>query len=196
MPLKRKLPPPKKPASTKGGVDEFGLSIRERAFADYCLEGQAASAAYVKAGYTAKNDNVAGVSASRMLRKARVVSYMETRAKALRESLNITPERVLKEVARIAFLDPLELVDATGKFRPLAQMSEDARRAITDMEMDEKGNVVKVKASGKSAAQDKLMRWLRLYREVELPPPGAPQRHEVHLTIDPGEAYRRMLNRG
>lgn len=194
---KRKKPP-EAPAK-KGGVDEFGLLIRERLFADYYLVDQNASSAYRLAGYTAKNDNVAAASASRMLGRAKVAAYIEMRAKVVRDALQITQERVLEEVARMAYFDPGKCFNSDGTLKALKDLDEDTRRAISGFDVVELGGgkkgfgVMKVRVE-KSVALDKLMRYLRLFKEVEIPVGGTiVHKHEGTVKMAPDDAYRRML---
>lgn len=183
----------------KGGVDEFGLNIKQRAFADYYLIDQNASAAYVKAGYTAKNENVAAANASALIRTHKVAAYIEQRRKKVLDKLEISQERVLAEVARLAYFDLSKCYGPDGKILPLAEMDEDTRRAIASIELDA-GVVTKLRGHDKHSALDKLMRFLQLYKEVQVPPggmnigpPPPGSKMEVTVKVSPDEAYRRML---
>jgi phage terminase small subunit len=178
-PKKRKRPPPtqqarptKKPPREKGGVDEFGLTIRERAFADLYLIDQNGSAAYVRAGYTARNENVAAACASRLLTRAKVKKYIELRMKALHDKFAITQERVLGELARMAYVNVQDLFDESGNLLPIKQLPEDVARAILSVEVTEAAggdktivlNTKKVKTD-KTAALRLLGQHLKLFTE-------------------------------
>lgn len=171
-PKKRKLPPPKKPPPEKAGVDEFGLNIRERAFADLYLLDQNASAAYVKAGYTAKDDNVAGAGACRLLKRVSVKKYIDLRLAKLHDKFAITQERVLGEIARMAYVDVADLFDAAGNLLPIKQLPSDVSRAILSVEVVEMAgadktvtlNTKKVKLD-KTAALRLLGQHLKLFTD-------------------------------
>jgi len=51
--------------------------------------------------------------------------------------LDISVERVIRELARVAFFDPLEFWNEDGTVKPLHEMSEDARRAIVGLDVAE-----------------------------------------------------------
>lgn len=174
---KRKLPAPPKqqPArrrKEKAGVDEFGLDIRQRAFADLYLIDQNASAAYVRAGYTAKNENVAAASASRLLTTAKVRNYVEFRLKKLHDKFAITQERVLGELARMAYVNVQDLFDAAGNLLPIKDLPEDVARSILSVEVTEAAsgdkvltvNTKKVKTD-KTAALRLLGQHLKLFTD-------------------------------
>jgi phage terminase small subunit len=57
---------------------EGNLTPRQQRFVEEYLVDLNATRAYTRAGYRAKNDNVAAVSASRLLRNAKVRAALET----------------------------------------------------------------------------------------------------------------------
>lgn len=92
--------------------------------------------------------------------------------KAIKERLgqhNITIERVLSELATMAYLDPADLLDDNGMVRPLSEMPEKARRAIAGMdielETDNRGRVVKLRIPQKTKALELLGKYLGLFVE-------------------------------
>jgi phage terminase small subunit len=93
-----------------------------------------ASAAAIRAGYSPKT---ARVQAADLLTKPSIAKAIaEAQAKALAKS-EVTVERTIAEYARLAYLDPATLFDAQGKPLPIAEMPEDARRAIVSLEIEE-----------------------------------------------------------
>ena len=79
-------------------VDEFGLNIRQRAFAEQYLLDLNATAAYLRAGYVAKNNNVAAASSSALLRIPKVAAYIGAKIKKVQGKLGISLERTLMEI--------------------------------------------------------------------------------------------------
>ena len=55
----------------------------------------------------------------------------------MNSKLDISVERVIRELARVAFFDPLEFWNEDGTVKPLHEMSEDARRAIVGLDVAE-----------------------------------------------------------
>jgi hypothetical protein len=49
----------------------------------------------------------------------------------------VTVERVIKEMARIAFSDPRAMFDDSGRMVPIKEMSDEAAAALASFEVDE-----------------------------------------------------------
>ncbi len=86
------------------------LNEKQRAFVREYLVDLNASKAYVRAGYKARNKRVAESAGSALLRvhevKAEIDAAMEERGKRTK----VTADRVLLEIERMAFFDPIDLV--------------------------------------------------------------------------------------
>jgi len=146
--------------------DEHGLLKQQRDFADAYLADpdRNAKAAYIKAGYAAR-DNAAEVSACQLLRRPQVAAYIALRTaeerKKAEKNFDITQERVLSELAGIAYCDPADLYDEDGKLLPIRDMPERVRRAIASIEHGKDG--VKIKLWSKTQGADMLAKHLNLY---------------------------------
>jgi phage terminase small subunit len=79
------------------------LTPKEERFKNEYLIDLNGGAAYLRAGYRAKNGNVARVQASRLLAKPNVKAAIEARMKELQEKTGVTQEMVVKELALLAF---------------------------------------------------------------------------------------------
>lgn len=84
----------------------------------------------------------------------------------------LTVDRVISEIARIAFFDIGEAFDAEGRLKPLHMMSAHARRAINGLEVttlradgEAIGTLSKIKASDKLKAQELLGRHLGMFND-------------------------------
>lgn len=84
----------------------------------------------------------------------------------------VTVERVLREIARLAFFDIRKLVDEEGKPRPLQELDDDTAAAIAGLEVARVGNaeigigeVLKFKIADKNSALDKLAKHLQMFTE-------------------------------
>ena len=148
--------------------DEHGLTSQQRAFADaYVADPERnAKRAYITAGYQARAAS-ADANASRLLRQDRVAAYValcesKARAKAERDH-GITQDRLLTELAGIAYADPAEMYDEDGRLLPIHQMPERARRAISSIEYGKDG--VKIKLWSKTQGADMLAKHLNLYEQ-------------------------------
>lgn len=107
-PVKRAQP--RKAKTTSLQAAQKPLAPKVLRFIDEYLIDMNASAAYKRAGYTAKG-NSAEVNASRLLRKAQVAQEIATRRDKTAEKLQITREDALESAWLIVKADPRELVE-------------------------------------------------------------------------------------
>lgn len=138
-----------------------GVTPKQEAFVREYLIDLNATAAYGRAGYTAKG-NGAEVNAARLLRNAQVAAAVATAMQERGERTRVTADRVLTEIERLAMLDPSALVSVK---RPadIAKLPEDVRRAIVGWSWDAKGRF-QVKLA-KEAALQMLGRHHRLFND-------------------------------
>lgn len=101
-----KKPTPKKrvPAKRVPGAP----NPKMLAFVEQYLVDLNATQAAIRAGYSAKT---AGAQAFKLLQKAEILNALDMRRRELAKTTGVTPERVVEELARIAFADPRELVE-------------------------------------------------------------------------------------
>jgi len=148
-----------------------GITPKQRRFVDEYLIDLNATRAAVRAGYTSNNANVVG---PRLLQHAGVAAEIAKARAQLAEKMEITRERVLKEVARLAFSDHRKLLNADGSPKLLHELDDDTAAAIAGIEVTERvlpgGDgrtevVSKIKLWDKNAALDKLCKHLGLTAE-------------------------------
>jgi phage terminase small subunit len=151
-----------------GQRDEQGLTKQQRAFVDaYLADPQRKAGRAYESVYTARGQ-IAREKASRMLAtNGNVASYVamreaETRAKAAK-SHDVTQERLLTELAGIAYADPAEMYDEDGKLLHIKDMPERIRRAIASVEYSDSG--AKIKLWSKTQGADMLAKHLNLYEK-------------------------------
>lgn len=87
--------------------------------------------------YGAKNDNVAAVEGSKLLRNPKVAPYLQRVLQKAAADAEVTVERVLLELKRMAYVDVGEAFDRDGYLKPLKEIPEDVRRAIVAIESKE-----------------------------------------------------------
>lgn len=145
------------------------LNEKQKRFADEFLIDLNATQAAIRAGYAKAS---AHSQASDLLKNPKVVAYLATKRERLQGKLEVTQERVLQELARIAFFDSGNLFDDAGEPIPLSSMDEDTRRAIVGVELVTKGNdamgygeVQKIRLADKKGALDSLSRHLGLFND-------------------------------
>jgi phage terminase small subunit len=150
-----------------------GLSPKQERFVSEYLIDLNATQAAIRAGYAAGSASVAG---ARLLANVRVKAEIERRAQAISRRLEITQERVLRELAAIAMSDPRRLYHADGRLKPPSEWDDETAAAISAVEVEELyagrgedrvaiGHVRKVKRFDKVRALELLGRHLRLFEE-------------------------------
>lgn len=148
------------------------LTPRQQQFVDeYQLDLNATQAA-IRAGYSPRT---AAAQASRLLINVKVAEAVSQARKERSRRLEISKDRVLQELARIALLDPGDLFDLAGNLLPVHAMPEDTRRAIASLEvleMKDGPTVHRVKLLAKKGALDSLARHLGLFDENRAPKEG------------------------
>ncbi len=85
------------------------LSDKHRAFVREYLKDQNATQAYIRAGYSSKG---AGVAAHKLLKNANISDAIATGQAKLLDLANITAEKNLRAIAKIAYSEELFVKDA------------------------------------------------------------------------------------
>lgn len=152
------------------------LSEKQRRFVREYLQDCNATQAAIRAGYSPKSANVNG---PRMLVNAGVAAEISRQQAEKVKQLDISADRVLKEVARIAFSDMRDYVEVTAKgvrAKPMDELTDDQAAAVAEVRdvIVGKRRTTRIKLHDKLAALEKLSRHLGLYREevVTTPPQG------------------------
>src|SRR5215471_13232656 len=117
---------------SKSITKKLGVRQRRTRFAKEYLKDKNATRAAKAAGYSEKSAHVLGC---RLLKDPNVRSQIESLLEKVNAKLDISVERVIRELARLAFFDSLEFWNEDGTVKPLHEMSEDARRAIAGLEV-------------------------------------------------------------
>lgn len=140
------------------------MTAQMKLFADYFLESNKATDAARRAGYKQPHN-----AANRLLRHPEVAAYLASKQKKLSDKLEISAERVLREVARIAFSDVTDYIELKHNqvtIKDFKKLSEDQSRAIASVKKTLDGTEFKL--HDKVAALDKLCRHLGLFKEKEV----------------------------
>jgi len=139
-----------------------GLKRRERRFVEEYLVDLNATRAAVRAGYSEKT---ATSIACRLMKKEAIGAAVRAGMDERSKRTQITADRVLRELARIAFADIRSFTERDGSAltaKSLAALSDDDSAAIAEMSGTD-GKTFKVKLHDKKHALDKIARHLGLY---------------------------------
>ena len=142
------------------------LNTRQQKFVEHYLITGMVSEAAIRAGYSPASAWSAG---SRLKRNPKVAYAIRVgRANEARRA-QIAHERVLLELARIAFSDIGEVLDWTGgddiTLRPRREISPHQRAAIAEITPGRMGKGPRIKLHNKARALDTLARHLGLFEK-------------------------------
>jgi phage terminase small subunit len=145
------------------------LSQKQQAFVrEYLIDLNAAAAAR-RAGYCKNRADAMGWE---NLRKPEIAAAIQTAKDKRAERTEITQDRVLKEYARLAFLDPRSFSDDEGNLLPLHKLSDDAAAAISGFdaklmvgEAGETCEILKYKFVDKRASLSDVAKHLGLFEK-------------------------------
>lgn len=110
------------------------LTLREARFVDEYLKDLNGKEAAIRAGYSARS---AYRIAHELLQRPVVSAAMTAAMAARAERTGITVDRVLRELARVAFFDPRRLLNADGTPKQISDLDDDTAAALAGMDVTE-----------------------------------------------------------
>ncbi len=146
------------------------LTPKQAAFVDEHAVDMNATQAAIRAGYSKRT---AKEQATRLLSNVHVAAAIAEGRAARSERVGITADRVLQELARVAFFDIRKALNPDGTMKPLSELDDDTAAAIAGIDLSEIrdgegtpiGVLKKIKIADKLAALDKLARNLGLLQD-------------------------------
>ncbi len=146
------------------------LTPKQSAFVEEFACDLNATQAAIRAGYSAKT---AKEQATRLLSNVHVAAEIAKGRAARSERTGISADRVLQELARIAFFDVRKALNPDGTMKPLDELDDDTAAAIAGLDIAEIrdgegmpiGTLKKIKIADKLVALDKLARNLGLLQD-------------------------------
>lgn len=135
------------------------------------LNGRAAA---IRAGYSPRNPHAAEVQAARLLARPDIAAAVAAgKAKQL-AALDITAEKVLREIARLSFSDLRTLFDQDGNLKSIHTLNADEAACIASLEVVKKNltagdgqmdTVIKLKVWDKTRSLEMLAKHFALLTE-------------------------------
>jgi phage terminase small subunit len=110
------------------------LTTRQQRFVEEYMVDCNATQAAVRAGYAAKTANREG---SRLLSNVDIAAAITAARAAQTGRAEVTADRVLREYARLAFLDIRKAFDEHGNLKPVHELDDDTAAAIAGLEVEE-----------------------------------------------------------
>ena len=151
------------------------LTTRQKQFiAALPLVDWVASEAIKKAGYNPKNDEVAMVMGSELLKVPKVSEAIEKIKEARLKKMGIHAEKILSDRVRVARADVREFFNPNGTLKPTTEWTDEMAGCVGGLEVietfegkgDEKiwtGYLKKLKLNDRNPAQRDLMDHARLF---------------------------------
>ena len=162
-------------ACVKGG-DDVKLTPKQMRFVDEWLIDFNGKQAAIRAGYSAKT---AEATAARLLRNVKVQAEIARRQKDLQKRTEISQDRVVKELARVAFADATDYAQVetrivekddgtevsyqTVTLKNTAELSPEQRAAIAGIKQGANG--IEVKLCDKLKALELLGRHIGMFND-------------------------------
>lgn len=143
------------------------LTDKQKRFCEEYLVDLNATQAAIRAGYS---EDTARSIGSENLTKPDIQEYIQERQKQLQNRLEITQEKVLQELAKIAFVDIREVFGPDNQLHDMRQLDDNTSAAVSTVKTNEimsDGMVIghsrEVKFHSKINALDLLGKHLGLY---------------------------------
>ncbi len=152
------------------------MTDAQKRFCDEYLIDLNATRAYKVAYSRCKKDETANVNGSKLLRNAKVQEYISAKQKEIEKRTEVTQDMVIKELAKIAFLDIRKLYTENGQLKNVADIDSDTAGAISSLETLEEyegfgndrekiGDTQKVRLLDKTKALELLGKHLGMFKE-------------------------------
>lgn len=159
------------------------LTAKQQRFVDEYLIDLNATQAYIRAGY--KNYDSAGVEANKTLNIPKVRQAVDEAMAERSKRTGVTQDRVLLEIAKMAFLNIDDVVDLkTGKIKPNAKKEDLACIQSIKIKPTEYGEEREIKFYDKKGSLELCGKHLGMFKDkVELEADM-----DLNITIDYGNS--------
>jgi len=148
---------------------------QERFCREYVIDFNATQAA-IRAGYSKRSSSTHGY---RLLKNDEIQTRIKEIAQDAVDRVSLRQDRVLEEIARVAFADIRKLFNADGTLIPIADLPEEVAAALGSVDIQTSDDDVpvtttKIRMADKLKALEQLGRYFKLFTdqvEVTAPKP-------------------------
>lgn len=140
---------------------------------EYISNGLNATKAAISVGYSKKTAHVQG---HRLLNNAKIATEIKQKTETILGKIDITAEKVLQEIAKMAFLDPRKLFASDGSLIPIHELDDSTAMSVAGLEVNELfegtgdqkqayGLCKKIKIADKGQNLERLGKHLKLFTD-------------------------------
>ena len=147
----------------------MSLNDKQRRFVDEYLLDLNATQAAIRAGYSVKT---AGQQGERLLKNVEIQKMIKERMSDREQRTEITQDRVLQELAKLAFLDVRKAFNSDGTLKGITELDDDTAAAVAGLDVIEMNSeegktccLKKIKLSDKRAALELIARHLGMFND-------------------------------
>lgn len=123
------------------------MTNAQKRFCDEYLIDLNATRAYKVAYPNCKKDETANAASSRMLRNVMVQNYISKKQKEREQRTEITQDRVIEELARIAFFNIKDIYNEKGQLKSINELDDSTARAISSIKVLQKAGAMKIEVN-------------------------------------------------
>jgi phage terminase small subunit len=153
------------------------LTAKEENFCLAILRGANSSDAYRSAyGAAKQKPTTINRNAKRLMDKTKIRARIDELRAPILEKIELTAERTLQEIGKIAFSNIREVFDENGRLLPIHMMSEAATASISSIKVSTKAvpgsdpveveHISELRFWDKNSSLEKLGKHLKLFNEV------------------------------
>lgn len=146
-------------------LDKYGLTAQQREFVHhYMINGQNGKQAAISAGYSKRS---AEATASRLLRHDNVSKAILNIQQLAWEKMELTEEKVIQELAKVAFSDMRDLFNENDRLLKPSEWNDQLAAVISAVDTvitggDDPDTVIKIKTNPKIAALKELSEIMKM----------------------------------
>lgn len=150
------------------------LTDQQKIFVAEYLKDRNATQAAIRAGYS---EETAGSQGGRLLQNVEIRDSIDAGILRLSAKIEITAERVLNELAKMAFVDARNFWNADGSLKQITELDDNTAAALAGFETEEAydhfgkgqskptGTIKKIKIADKGINLERLGRYLKLFTD-------------------------------
>lgn len=128
--------PKKKNKAVQQKPEDKKLTLKEEFFCQHFVALKNGTKAVLEAGYD-QTEKAAAVTATRMLKKAKIQKRIDQLIEDKLKAAEVTPEKIIRELAAIAFQDLSDAYDENGNLKPIKEIPKKTRKAIAGIKVFE-----------------------------------------------------------